>query len=267
MRAPVSFFLILPSFSPFGNGQLAPGLKPWYTDENFKGGTQVKKPVLYTEAAYVLGMVGLSFSVALMTRADFGVSMVVAPAYLLYLKVSAAVPFFTFGMAEYTLQAILLLFTALAVKKFRPYFLFSFVTAVLYGFLLDGWMKLVQGFPADSFALRILWYVLGILLGAVSIACFFKTYIAPEAYELLVKELALKLEKPTHRVKTVYDCVSCVVAVLMSFAFFGLWRFEGVKLGTVICALVNGFLIGRCTDFLERRFVWKDALPWRKYFS
>ena len=227
----------------------------------------MKRPVLYTELAYGLGMAGLSLSVALMTRADFGVSMVVAPAYLLFLKLNPLLPFFTFGMAEYTLQAVLLLFTALAVKKYRSYFLFSFVTAVLYGFLLDGWMLLVQRFPAEGFVLRALWYVLGILLGAVSIACFFKTYIAPEAYELLVKELALKLQKPTHRVKTVYDCVSCAVSVLMSFAFFGLWRFEGVKLGTVICALVNGFLIGRCTDFLERRFVWKDALPWRKYFS
>ena len=85
----------------------------------------MKKPVLYTEAAYGLGMVGLSFSVALMTRADFGVSMVVAPAYLLYLKLNPLFPFFTFGMAEYTLQAALLLFTVLAVRKFRPYFLFS----------------------------------------------------------------------------------------------------------------------------------------------
>ena len=48
----------------------------------------MKKTVLYTELAYVLGMVGLSLSVALMTRADFGVSMVVAPAYLLYLKLN-----------------------------------------------------------------------------------------------------------------------------------------------------------------------------------
>ena len=227
----------------------------------------MKKLVLYTEVAYGLGMVGLSLSVALMTRADFGVSMVVAPAYLLYLKVNSLWPTFTFGMAEYLLQGALLVATALAVKKLRPYFLFSFVTAVVYGLLLDGWMLLTAQLPADAFGLRILWYVLGILLGAASIACFFKTYIAPEAYELLVKELAEKLQKPTHRVKTVYDCVSCVVAVLMSFAFFGLWRFEGVKLGTVICAMVNGFLIGRCTDFLERRFVWKDALPWRKYFS
>ena len=227
----------------------------------------MKKKVLYTELAYALGMVGLSLSVALMTRADFGVSMVVAPAYLLYLKLNPVWPFFTFGMAEYTLQAVLLLFTILAVKKFRPYFLFSFVTAVLYGFLLDGWMLLVQRLPADSIDLRVLWYVVGLGLGAVSIACFFKTYIAPEVYELLVKELSEKLRKPTHKVKTVYDCVSCAAAVCMSFAFFGLWRFEGVKWGTVICALVNGWLIGRFTALYERCFTFKDARPWRKYFT
>ena len=227
----------------------------------------MKRKILYTELAYVLAMVGLSFSVALMTRADFGVSMVVAPAYLLYLKLNPVLPFFTFGMAEYTLQAVLLLFTVLAVKKFRPYFLFSFVTAVLYGFLLDGWMLATAGLPADTMVLRGVWYVLGMVLGAASIAFFFKTYIAPEVYELLVKELSLKLDKPTHRVKTVYDCVSCAAAVVMSFCFFGLWRFEGVKWGTVVCALVNGWLIGRFTALYEKSFEFRDALPWRKYFS
>ena len=225
------------------------------------------KRVFYTEWAYAAAMVGLSLSVAFMTRADFGVSMVVAPAYLLYLKINPVRPIFSFGMAEYTLQAVLLLFTILSVKKYRPYFLFSFVTAVLYGFLLDGWMALTASLPADTFALRCLWYVLGLVLGAASIAFFFETYIAPEVYELLVKELAQKLQKPTHRVKTVYDCVSCTVAVAMSFAFFGLGRFEGVKLGTVICALVNGWLIGRFTVLYERVFEFRDALPWRKYFS
>ena len=227
----------------------------------------MKKRTLYTEWAYVLGMVGLSLSVALMTRADFGVSMVVAPAYLLYRKLNPLFSFFTFGMAEYTLQAVLLLFTILAVKKFRPYFLFSFVTAVLYGFLLDGWMALTASLPAGTWLLRGLWYGLGLGLGAASIACFFKTYIAPEVYELLVKELSEKLQKPTHKVKTVYDCVSCAVAILMSFAFFGLGRFEGVKLGTVVCALVNGWLIGRFTALYEKCFMFKDALPWRRYFS
>ena len=227
----------------------------------------MKRPVLHTESAYALGMVGLSLSVALMTRADFGVSMVVAPAYLLYLKLNPILPFFTFGMAEYTLQAALLLFTVLAVRKFRPYFLFSFVTAVLYGFLLDGWMAAVAALPADTLLLRAAWYGLGLVLGAASIAFFFKTYIAPEVYELMVKELALKLDRPAHRVKTVYDCVSCAVAVILSFCFFGLWRFEGVKWGTVLCALVNGWLIGRFTALYEKRFDFRDALPWRRYFT
>ena len=108
---------------------------------------------------------------------------------------------------------------------------------------------------------------MGLVLCSLGIALFFRTYIAPEVYELLVKELAQKLRKPTHRVKTVYDCVSCVVSILMSFAFFGLWRFEGVKLGTVLCALVNGTLIGWISGFLVRRFDFRDGLPWRKYFS
>ena len=149
------------------------------------------------------------------------------------------------------------------IKITKPQILLGLVRAFFKGLLL--W--LTAALPADTFALRCLWYVLGILLGAASIAFFFKTYIAPEVYELLVKEIAQKLQRPTHRVKTVYDCVSCAVAVLMSFAFFGLGRFEGVKLGTVICALVNGYLIGRCTAFYERVFEFRDALPWRKYFT
>lgn len=44
--------------------------------------------MFYTEAAYFIGLVTLALGTALMERADFGMSMVVAPAYLVYLKVS-----------------------------------------------------------------------------------------------------------------------------------------------------------------------------------
>lgn len=58
----------------------------------------------FAELAYVLGLIILALGVALMEKADLGISMVVAPAYLISLKVS----FLTFGRAEYTLQAVLL---------------------------------------------------------------------------------------------------------------------------------------------------------------
>ena len=44
------------------------------------------KRTFYTEGAYVIGIISLAFGTALMEKADFGMSMVVAPAYLIYLK-------------------------------------------------------------------------------------------------------------------------------------------------------------------------------------
>ena len=43
------------------------------------------KRVFYTELAYAIGITVLALGTALMERADFGMSMVVAPAYLLHL--------------------------------------------------------------------------------------------------------------------------------------------------------------------------------------
>lgn len=220
-----------------------------------------KKTVCYAEAAYLLGLLVLALGTALMERADFGMSMVVAPAYLVYRKLSLAVPGFTFGMAEYLLQAVLLVALALVQRRFKLSYLLSFVTAVLYGVVLDGMLAVVALLPGSGMAARLVFYLAGLVVCAAGVALLFYTYLPPEAYELVVKELAARLGQPIARVKTVYDCVSCLVGVLLSFAFFGLGRFEGVKWGTVVCALVNGSVIGWCSAFLERHFAVKTALP------
>ena len=119
-----------------------------------------KKP-FYMEWAYVLGIVLLAMGTALMERANFGMSMVVAPAYLLYLKLSAKFSFVTFGMMEYMLQAFLLVVMGIGLRRFKVSFLFSFVTAVIYGFTLDGCM-LLAGFIPGGMVFRVVCYVLGI---------------------------------------------------------------------------------------------------------
>ena len=197
----------------------------------------MKKSVFYTELSYVFGMLILALGFAMMTYADFGLSMVVAPAYLLHLKVSQYLPFFSFG------------------------------TALLYGFTLDGSLLLLSFIPADSMAVRIVYYVLGMVLCSVGVALFFRTYIAPEVYELFVKELAAKLGACIPTVKTIYDCASCGIAIVLSFVFFGLWHLEGVGWGTVVCALINGKLISWISAWLEKRFEFRDGKNWRKYFE
>ena len=223
--------------------------------------------MFFSETAYVLGIIALALGTALMERADFGLSMVVAPAYLLHLKISQYAPVFSFGMAEYSLQAALILILCLVLRKFKPMYLFSFVTAVLYGLTLDAAMMLVSILPQTGLPGRAICYAAGMLFCSAGVSLIFHTYIPPEAYELFVKEISVRLRANINIVKTVYDCFSCLIAIILSFAFFGLWHFEGVKFGTVICAFVNGFLIGKCSKMIESVFEFKDAFSLRKKFE
>ena len=52
-----------------------------------------------------------------------------------------------------------------------------------------------------------------------------------------------------------------IIPVVLSFLFFGFGVFVGVKWGTVVCAVVNGWLIGRISGWLDRSFRFEDLLP------
>lgn len=226
-----------------------------------------QKKKIYSEIAYLIAMVVLAFGVALMQKADFGMSMVVAPAYILHLKISQLLPWFSFGVAEYTLQAVLLVLMIVILRTFKIPYLFSFVTAVLYGTVLDGCLLVTGMLPLGGIPGRIVYFLLGTVFCCVGVSLFFKSYISPEVYELLVKEIAGKYHFNIHKVKTIYDCSSCAAAILLSFIFFGLWHFEGVNLGTVICALTNGYIISRITAFFDAHFTFCDKFPLRKKFE
>lgn len=227
----------------------------------------MKQKRFYTELAYILGLVIISFGVSFMTKADFGLSMVVAPAYIIHMKVVQYLPFFTFGTAEYCLQGVLLIAMMIVLRKVRLYYFFSFVTAVLYGFILDGCLALTAPLDASSIYLRILYFIIGMLCTAFAVALMFRTYIAAEVYELFVIEISKARGLDISRFKTIYDCTSCLAALMLSFVFFGLFRFVGVNFGTIICALVNGRLIGLIGKSLDRHFIFCDALPLRRYFE
>ena len=220
-----------------------------------------------SELAYVLGIVFVAMGVVFMEKANFGVSMVVSPAYLIYRWLTPVWSFVSFGMAEYCLQAVLLLAMALILRRFRLSYLFSFITAVIYGFVLDGFMRLGAMLPVDFLWQRAIYYVAGMLLCSAGVSAMFHTYISPEVYELFVKELSGHFHVNINRFKTAYDCVSCLIGVIMSFLVFGMWHFVGVNWGTILCALINGTIIGRFSAFYEKHWTFCDRFPWRKFFE
>ena len=208
-----------------------------------------KKTVMYTETAYVLGVVILALGTAFMALANFGVSMVVAPAYIIYLKISEFLQFFTFGMAEYMLQACIIVVMMLILGKFKVRYLLSFVTTIFYGLALDGFMLLLGNIPADTIIIRIIFYIIGVPLCSVGVAFMFRTKLPPAAYEMFVAEVSKKFGANITKFKTCYDLV---------FIFFGFGSFNGINIGTVICAFLNGPLIGIFGKLYEKNFEFKD---------
>jgi len=227
-----------------------------------------KKPVFYLEACYLVGLALLALANAFMEWGDFGMGMVVAPAYLIHLKLSEVWPFFTFGMAEYLTQAIVLILLILVVRRFKITYLFSFGTAIIYGIFLDFFISILSVLPRDTaFLIRLTAYSLGDLVATFGIALLLKTYITQESYDLFVKEVTEKFNLPLGKVKTIYDISSCLIAIVLSFVFFGFGNFEGIKIGSVITTFINGSLIGMWLRLLDNRFAFRDGLPLRKYFE
>lgn len=216
-----------------------------------------KKLCISSEVTYVLAIILLALAVAMLTAADFGISMVVAPAYLLSLKVGVI----TFGQAEYIIQAGVFILLCLVIRKFKPIYLMSFVTCLVYGAVLDLWRMLPCFNPSvtepGSMALwlRILMFIVGVLLTSFSVALFFKTYLYPQVYDFFVKAVSFRYGISLPAFKTGVDITLLLVSVVMTFCFFG--GFEGLNWGTLVMAVLNGSIIGFFSKKLDGRFVFR----------
>lgn len=228
----------------------------------------MKKKLLFpTELCYLLGMILLALGAQLHVLADFGVSPIVAIPYLLSVKLEPICGFFTFGMTQYVFQTFLLIIMIVLLRRFRLSYLFSFLSAFLFGLIVDGVGLLLGLLPAPNLAVRIVYFILGIFSSAAGVAITFKTYITPEVFELFVMELAPNFKIDIHKFKIGYDWTNCLIALILSFTFFGMWHFVGVSWGTVVTSLVNGWIIARCSKLFEKCFRFEDLFPLRKFFE
>lgn len=214
----------------------------------------MKKKNFYKELAYFLGLASIALGNAFMTKGDFGMSVIAAPAYIVYLKLSQSITWISFGLCEIMLQAIIIILLMIVLKRFRIRYLVSFATAFIYSAFLDIFMLLLSLFNANDIWIRIMCYVIGVLLCANGVALMFHTYIPQEAYDMFVRELARVKKYNINVVKTIYDISSLIISIALSFICFGWLNFVGIKIGSVIIAFINGFIIGIYSKLYEKRF-------------
>lgn len=221
-----------------------------------------KKITIHSELVYVLSIIILSFSVAMVSAADFGLSMIVAPAYIL----SEKLEFLTFGQSEYVVQAIMFIIFCILMKRVKLIYFTSFATCLIYGAALDFWRTAIPMFNPSvtepgsmQISVRITFFTVGLLITALAIAMCFRTYIYPQVYDFFVKGTAERFAIDQTRFKVAFDIAFLALSVIMTLAFFS--RFEGIGVGTLITTLVNGFLIGNFGKLLDKFFDIKPLFP------
>lgn len=227
--------------------------------------SELKKLKIPSELAYIVAIFTLSFSVAMITATNFGVSMVVAPAYILSLKTG----FLTFGQCEYIIQGILFTLFCIAMKRVKAVYFTSFLTCIVYGAVLDLWRLIIPPFNPQitppgtlNSAAKILLFILGMILTAFSVALFFKTYLYPQVYDFFVKGISHKFNLNRTKFKIGFDILCLAVAVIMTLVFFN--KFKGIGIGTLIMTCFNGILIGTFGKIFDKYF---EFYPLAKKFS
>lgn len=216
---------------------------------------EFKKIKISSETVYILAILLLSFAVAMISSTNFGVSMIVAPAYIISEKVSVL----SFGQSEYIVQGLLFVLFCILMKKVKLVFFSSFVTGVIYGAVLDMWRFVIPHFNPNvtqpgalPFVLKIVYFVLGMLLTAIAIAMFFRTYIYPQVYDFFVKGISERFKLDRTKFKTGFDASFLAISCILTLLLFH--KFVGIGVGTIIMTCLNGMTIGFAGKVIDRFF-------------
>ena len=229
----------------------------------------MKKINFPSEITYLLSIIILSFSVAMLTAADFGISMIVAPAYVLSQKIE----FLSFGLAEYVVQGVLFIVLCIIIRKIKVTYLFAFLTCIIYGAVLDLWQMIIPTFnpsvtnPQDlDLFVRIVFFIVGGILTSFSVALSFKTYLYPQVNDFIVKALTTHFKISVTIVKYSVDFFFLSLSFILSFSMFG--KLIGIGWGTIILFIVNAFLIGWFSKLLDKFFTFNPLIkPLEKHFK
>lgn len=223
----------------------------------------MKKLSRSSELLWLWGILFVALGVALCSKADLGVSMIAAPTFVIQEAVSPLWSGFSVGVVEYLVQGMVLIILCITVRRFNWRYLLAFAVAVLYGYTMNFFLWILGGISLDAAWLRWVMLLVGDVLVAFGVACFFHTYMPLQVFELFVAELADRYKLNIHRVKTVFDLTLLALSVSLALILFGdignfAWgsvgysSFHSIGLGTLVTTAINSPLISLMSRLIKR---------------
>lgn len=229
------------------------------------------------EMSWVLGTILVALGVCLCKKANLGVSMIAAPAFIIFEAVGKFWSGFSIGTVEYIIQGILLVVLMFTVRRCKFRYFLCFLVAIIYGYTLDLWILIFGGDPFTSLAVRWIMLFVGDIITATGVAFYFRTFMPLQVYELFVSEVADKFNFAISKTKFAYDIASFIVSVVLAFTLFGdaksfdvktlfSGNFHSIGIGTVITSFINAPIIAFVSKIIDKAFGYEPLIPKLKTF-
>lgn len=225
----------------------------------------MKKLQKTSELLWVFGIVFVALGVAICSKADLGVSMIAAPAFVISEAINPLWSGFSVGVTEYLIQGILLIILCVVIRKFNWRYLLAFLVAVIYGYTLDLFLLILASVNFNEVWLRWIMLIVGDIVTAFGVACFFKTYMPLQVYELFVAKSASTFNININVSKSIFDKSLLIISIVLALTLFGDvttfdWStiyyksFHSIGLGTIVTTLINSPLINASSKFIDAVF-------------
>jgi len=205
-----------------------------------------KKELTKRYIVFVIGLFINALGVALITKSNLGTSPISSIPYVLSLKFKPTLGIFTiyFSILLIVLQILIL------GKKFQKSSLLQFPVSIAFGYFIDFCMWLFTWLNPESYVSRFVSILIGcIVLGfGVYIEVIANVVMLPG--ESFVRAVTIRFHTQFGKTKIVFDTTMAVCAGILSFLFFG--KLNGIGIGTIIAALLVGFIAHRFGKFLPK---------------
>lgn len=200
---------------------------------------------------YEVFFVGLfinSLGVSLITLADLGTSPISSVPYVLSLNFPL-----TLGAFTVIFNAFLILLQLLILRKdFKPEYFLQIPATILFGYFIDLTMELFRFIHPAAYPAKILALLIGCLVLGFGVYLEVLANVVMLPGESFVRAVSAVSKKEFGITKVLFDVTMAVCAALLSLLLAR--RLEGVREGTIIAALLVGFIarmFGKMLKFLE----------------
>ena len=200
----------------------------------------------------------MTLGVALCVRSDLGSSVISTIPFVMSLAgENGQAPGLTIG--EYTdIMNFVLVGLQIAVlrRRFELIQLLQLVIGFLFGFLLDINMALTSFLVCDTLPMQAVVQLAGCVVLAAGISMEIRCGSVTMPGEGFPVALSKVSGIPFAKVKIYVDVSLVVIAVVLSYLYFGRWLWQVVGPGTLVAMVLVGWLVKLCNPHMK----WFDRL-------